>query len=216
MKVTRVTISNSALSGFKGRSPESGAVLVVTLVILTVLTVLGVSAMQGSTLAGKISSNYRLEQLITQGAEAALLEGERLVATVDIKTLISDTCTNGYCSSRKSDANYVASIGASCANSAHLEERWALPNSCAGNLDVWNTSNRSIEYSSSNLTTNSQVKAHYIIEYMGLFPIVGTHVSYADCSASPAIPCPEMYRITALSSNLWDRGRIMLQTTYEK
>ena len=198
----------------KPQNQQDGAVLVVALVILTVLTILGVSAMQGSTLEGKISSNYRLEQLIVQAGEAALLEGERLVETTDIKGLVSDACVSGYCTSRKTDTNYSASIGADCSDAAHLEERWALPNGCAGNLDVWNSSARSIEYTSSNLALTANVKARYIIEYLGITPIAPTHTSYADCIATPT--CPEMYRITALASDLSDRGRIMLQTTYQK
>ena len=110
---------------------QKGAVLVVSLVILTVLTILGISAMQGSALAGKISSNYRLEQLITQAGEAALLEAERQIEGLDVAALASDSCVNGYCSSRKTDPGYTASIGTACSNSAHLEERWALPNSCS-------------------------------------------------------------------------------------
>ena len=199
----------------KQQNAQGGAVLVVALVILTVLTVLGVSAMQSSTLEGKISSNYRLEQLITQAGEAALLEGERLVEETNIKPLASDTCLNGYCTSRKTDTNYAASIGITCANAAHLEERWALPNGCAGNLDVWNSSTRSIEYTSSNLALTANVKARYIIEYLGVTP-TPTHTSHADCTTVPVPACPETYRITTLASDLSDRGRIMLQTTYQK
>lgn len=186
------------------------------MVILAVLTILGVSAMQSSTLGGKISSNYRLEQLIVQAGEAALLEGERLVETTDVKSLVSDTCLNGFCTSRKTDANYAASIGTTCADPTHLEERWSLPNGCVGNLDVWNTNTRSIAYTSSNLALSANVKARYIVEYLGMIPVVPTHTSYADCTSAPVTPCPEMYRITALASDLSDRGRIMLQTTYQK
>jgi len=189
---------------------QQGAVLIVSLVILLVLTILGVSAMRGSALEGKIASNYRLEQLITQAAEAALLEGERLIEGTDIKSLVSDICVNGYCTSRKTDTNYVASIGKSCADVAHLEERWALPNGCSGNLDVWNTAGRSIDYSSSNLELTSQVKAKYIVEYLGL---VG---AAADCSPVPVPACPEMYRVTTLASDLSDKGRVLIQTTYQK
>ena len=192
-----------------GRS-QRGAVLIVSLVILLVLTILGVSAMRGSALEGKIASNYRLEQLVTQAAEAALLEGERLIESLDVKSLVSDTCANGYCTSRKTDPGYVASIGKSCADAAHLEERWALPNGCNGNLDVWNTASRSITYSSSNLELTSQVKAKYIVEYLGL---VG---AAADCSPAPIPPCPGMYRVTTLASDLSDKGRILIQTTYQK
>lgn len=179
--------------------------------------------MQGSALEGKIASNYRLEQLITQAGEAALLEAERQIEGLDVAAIATDNCVNGYCTSRKTDANYVTSIGTACNNAAHLEERWALPNTCTGNLDVWNTTGRSIEYTSSNLAQTSSVKARYIIEYLGLVPIVtsasGTpapHTSHADCAGTPVTPCPEMFRITTLASDLSDRGRVMLQTTYQK
>ena len=196
----------------KLESSQQGAVLIVSLVILLVLTILGMSAMRGSALEGKIASNYRLEQLITQAAEGALLEAERLIEGIDISTLVSDTCTNGYCTSRKSDDNYAASIGKSCTEAAHLEERWEVDNSdgCSGYLDVWNTADRSITYSSSNIELTAKIKASYIIEYLGF---VG---AAADCTPAPVTPCPDMYRVTALASDLSDKGRILIQTTYQK
>ena len=176
--------------------------------------------MQNSALEGKIAANYRLEQLITQAGEAALLEGERLIEALDIEPIATNTCTNGLCTSRKMDPAYPASIGKPCANAAHLEERWALANGCQGNLDVWNSSTRSIAYTSSNLALTSNVKARYIIEYMGVFPVAVTGASmpsYADCINTPSLAsCPQMFRVTTLASDLSDRGRIMLQTTYQK
>lgn len=59
---------------------ERGATLVVSLVMLLILTLLGTTAMQSTSLEEKMAGNTRDRNVAFQAAEAALREGERVLA----------------------------------------------------------------------------------------------------------------------------------------
>lgn len=59
---------------------QRGIVLAVALIMLVVITLLGVSAMQVTSLEERMAGNMRDRSLAFQSAEAALRDGERLLA----------------------------------------------------------------------------------------------------------------------------------------
>lgn len=70
-------------------TPQTGAVLAITLLILVVVTVLGVSGMSGSSLQMFLARNTQLKQISFQNAESAVLTGERALGT-NLSACISD------------------------------------------------------------------------------------------------------------------------------
>jgi len=62
--------------GPPGIEQQTGAVLITSLAVLLVMTVLGVTAMQGTVLEERMARNILERDIVFQGAEAALREGE--------------------------------------------------------------------------------------------------------------------------------------------
>lgn len=72
---------------------ERGAVLIVSLMILVILTLLGITAMQTTTFQEKMAGNMRSRELSFQAAEAALRQGEAVLAgagVLDFKSVAND------------------------------------------------------------------------------------------------------------------------------
>jgi len=77
---------------------QRGVALFVSLVFLVILTLLGVAAFQSATLQEKMSGNLRDQSIAFQSAEAALRDGESVVAaTLNIATPADYACTGGLC-----------------------------------------------------------------------------------------------------------------------
>lgn len=77
---------------------QRGVALFVSLVFLVILTLLGVAAFQSATLQEKMSGNLRDQSIAFQSAEAALRDGESVVAaTLNIATPAGYSCTGGLC-----------------------------------------------------------------------------------------------------------------------
>lgn len=70
-------------------SPQSGAVLAITLLILVVVTVLGVGSMSGSSVQMFLARNTQLKQISFQNAESAVLLGERIWST-EVNACLTD------------------------------------------------------------------------------------------------------------------------------
>jgi type IV pilus assembly protein PilX len=83
------------------RKNERGTALIVAMLFLVILAMLGISAMSGTTLEEKMSSNARDRNLAMQAAEAALRDGERdlsnATSRVTAATQFTSACTNGLC-----------------------------------------------------------------------------------------------------------------------
>ena len=77
------------------KSSQTGSALIVSLMILLVLTLIGVTAMSGSNLEEKMSGNSRDTMLAFQASEAALREGERVVANLVTKAPFAG-CNSTY------------------------------------------------------------------------------------------------------------------------
>ncbi|HPF28453.1 MAG TPA: PilX N-terminal domain-containing pilus assembly protein, partial [Steroidobacteraceae bacterium] len=60
---------------------QRGAILVTSLLLLLVLTIIGLTAMRMTSLQERMAGSTRDLNLAFQGAEAALRDGETLIAT---------------------------------------------------------------------------------------------------------------------------------------
>lgn len=91
------------LSSFRGGHHASrkqrGVALVIVLILLLVMTLLGLASMRGTLLEERMSANLLDRSLAFQAAEAALRDGEILIATmVANKTPLPTVgCTAGVC-----------------------------------------------------------------------------------------------------------------------
>ena len=179
---------------------QQGAILLVGLVVLLLMTIIGVAVMDGNAMGERMAGNYRERQIAFQAAEAALREGERLVlATNGWQGLVADDCTNGYCTARKLDAAYAASIGIDdCANANNLEDRWVDIAGCTGSLNVWSNAARHRVYSNTVINEVS-TQARYIVELVGNFIEPPNDITTCPDPLVADI-CPDVFRVTALGT----------------
>lgn len=77
-------------------SRQRGVVLAVSLIMLLVITLLGVTAMQSTLLQERMAGNVREVNLAFQAAEAALRDGEKVLAALTVRPT---TCSTAPCSS---------------------------------------------------------------------------------------------------------------------
>ncbi len=69
---------------FRSANRQTGSALIVALIFLLLMTIIGTSAMQGSTMQERMSSNWRDWNLAFQSAEAALRDGERYLLDTEV------------------------------------------------------------------------------------------------------------------------------------
>ena len=75
---------------------QRGVVLAVSLIMLLVITLLGVTAMQSTLLQERMAGNVREVNMAFQAAEAALRDGEKVLAALTVRPT---TCSTAPCSS---------------------------------------------------------------------------------------------------------------------
>lgn len=191
---------------------QKGSVLIVSMVLLFLLTLVGVTSMSTTSLEEKMAGNLRNQQLAFQAAEAALREGERFVLnTTGLSGTVDDNCTNGLCTRRENDANYVSSAGcvkatdgSYVADSGWVNPRW-LENGCDTSWDVWSNSAKYRQYVFK--FAESFDKPKYIIEFLNQLDCPGSAVGSNDC---------ELYRVTAVASGGSSDSSVTLQSTFRK
>ena len=84
------------------RNPQRGVALIASMVILLVLTILAIASMRMGTLQERMTHNLRESTIALNGAESALLDGERWIntqvlatgGTPDAKNACADPCTS--------------------------------------------------------------------------------------------------------------------------
>ena len=171
---------------------QRGAVLVIGMLILLVMTILGVTSMSTSTLQEKMAGNNKDRTIALQGAEDALRDAELLLQT-SFSTMTFDTdCTGGYCD--------CALDGADLLESCEVEY-WT-----DATKDVWNTSTKHMVADNSN--PDLAEKPKYIIEYIGKYYDPDTD-GFGGCAS-----CPNLYRITAMSTGISGRAKVAIQSTF--
>lgn len=176
-------------SGYRSRSRQQGAVLVVVLIMLLVMTLLGLASLRGTLMEERMTSAITDRGLSFQAAEYALREGEsKLGAPSAYKSFPASGCTTGLC--------------ATPVPSTTTKDRWA-DSSFNGWVSVANTA----------LFTGAAIPTaapEYFIEYMGRAPAW----PFCDRAARRAPQCMKpRFRITARSTQA-GRSTVYAQTTY--
>lgn len=99
---------------------QHGMALFVSLIFLLLLTIIGVAAMQGAGMQEKMAGNTRLKNQSFQLAEAALREGEGVVAN---KNPSCSACVGNAC--RGADLTTISSNAAADGASASCDKWFA-------------------------------------------------------------------------------------------
>ncbi|HEY2346453.1 MAG TPA: PilX N-terminal domain-containing pilus assembly protein [Xanthomonadaceae bacterium] len=173
---------------------QRGAALMVVLILLLIMTLLGLASLRGTLMDQRMSANTYDRNLSLQEAEAALREGEAVLAPGVASSSFTSACTSGLCSQ---------------------------PVAAAGTLDRWSDTsfNNKWQNVSSSLITSLSVEPgagtpQYFIEYMGVAP------NFAGCDqVDPILPqcLTPRYRVTARNADptvAGDRSMVYLQSTY--
>ncbi|MBS0193216.1 MAG: pilus assembly protein [Proteobacteria bacterium] len=174
------------------RSSQQGAALMVVLVLLVIMTLLGLASLRGALMGQRMSANTYDRNLSFQGAEAALREGEAVLATAPAATAFQNGCPSGLCSQP------TATSG--------TPDRWMNP-SFAGWFSV-------TDPVLLGALPSAAGTPQYFIEYMGLAP------NWPGCDQEiPMHPncLTPRYRVTARNANpalAGDRAMVVLQTNY--
>lgn len=175
---------------------QHGAVLVVVLILLIVMTLLGLAAMRGTVLEERMSANLLDRSLAFQATEAALREGESLVATTRpaITDLPSSGCSKGLCS--KPDPTKSTD-----------NQRWLADGFWNDDSGTWLEAKVDVG--------DKTPKPRYIVELLDTtLPATGSCTTSID--VSPGAQCSgteSSYRITA-HSQADGRAQVTLQSIY--
>ena len=229
---------------------QRGIALPMALLFLLVMTLLGVTALRITTMEEQMASNARVREIAFNAAETTLRFAESEVQNklalviragdlpgntgvklyeqklgtagypdLDASTHNGDTCVGGYCI----PVQYHLSAGA-----VPVKERWEDPD-----LDVWNNSDRHLEYLQLNVSGMEAEgvfeSPKYIVEFLGNYPAkkpdgtseesvcdVATTVDLEALFSWPYCLDDEAYfRITAraVAGNPGRQGVVVLQST---
>jgi len=176
---------------------QRGAALFVSLVFLVILTLLGVAAFQSATLQEKMTGNLRDQSVAFQSAEAALRDGESVVAAaLNIASPADYACTGGLCRPTFCDS------GGTCTPTAAGTPQWQ-------NVS-WAPSSTTTVMISSGITGVAQ-QPRYMIEKMNSFvPDGGSQkVTITSNLVTP-------FRVTAVGWGSNVLSRSTLQSVYLK
>ncbi|GBL44470.1 type IV fimbrial biogenesis protein PilX [Sulfuriferula multivorans] len=175
---------------------QRGAALFVSLVFLVILTLLGVAAFQSATLQEKMTGNLRDQSVAFQSAEAALRDGESVVAaSLNTASPADYACTNGLCRPTFCDS------GGTCTPVAGTPQ-WQ-------NVS-WAPSSTNTVLISSSITGVAQ-QPRYVIEMMNSFvPDSGSQKS--NTPSNLVTP----FRVTAVGWGSNVLSRSTLQSVYLK
>ena len=168
------------------RGRQHGAALVVVLILLLVMTWMGVSSMRGTAMGERMSAGIYDRSIAFQAAEAALREGEAIIATRPVFPTAG--CSAGLCALR---ADLVT---------ADLM-RWEDSGT------AWREATSVLEVDNSG--TSIDVDPELVIESMGMGQ------NWLNCKkeivVSPLCESPR-YLLTARSSEA-GRARVLLQVS---
>jgi type IV pilus assembly protein PilX len=185
---------------------QRGTALVTSLLLLLILTVIGVTAMQVTRMQERMAGNTRDLNLAFQGAEAALRNGEDMIAAQAFApTPSAGVCTTTLCASGVWDANASA-----VANPETRDDGWWSDTS---------TTAKALQYEadgdrSGTLTKDIDGLAHdpaFVVEYIGEVPD-----TYSVGSGDPPASSRFFYQISAGSPGATTSATTVLQSTYAR
>jgi type IV pilus assembly protein PilX len=195
---------------------EAGFALIASLFILVLVTILGMSTIGSSNLQSKMVNVSSSRQALFNAAEQtlAIVEGQieaDLYVQDNFYTNIADnvfsaSCTDGLC--------FFGSYNESAADhfdcdpsptTPPLEPIWK--DTTIGSGGVW--ADASLHQTEAAVGLNNPVK--YIIEFLCYVDRSGTELLKASTPNNGA----EHYRITVLATDDFNRGQVMLQSSYK-
>ena len=166
---------------------QQGAVLIVSLVFMLLLTIVSVASMKSATLQERMAGNSKDINLAFQAAEAALRDGESLLAQVSVGPFDG---SNGL---------YLSCPDPSDSKQACQEPDWEEANSSGWKIVTAGT------------VSDVSRQPEYIIEEM----VSVSGASEALDSDLPVVS-EGYYRITARGYGASDRSMVVLSTTYKR
>lgn len=188
------TMRMTSLKGFS--SPpraQRGVALVVSIILLIVITLMGLTAVRGTIMQQKMTSNFYDRQLAFQASEAAIRQAESVVQA-------SPTVPGAFL-----DCSSTAAVLIKC-----LADPLKDPNALAFIVPV---------LSSLFSQSSAPAQPQYIIEYLGYFPVPppkAKQLSGVTSYGASATTSAYFYRLTAwsLPGTVQDRASVTLQTVY--
>jgi type IV pilus assembly protein PilX len=182
---------------------QRGTALVTSLLLLLILTVIGVTAMQVTRMQERMAGNTRDLNLAFQGAEAALRNGEDMIAAQALAPAPSaGVCTTTSCASGVWDANASA-----VANPEARNDTW------------WADTTKTLQYETDGDRTGtlSQDIAElkhdpsFVVEYMAEVPD-----TYSVGSGDGPPSSRFFYQVSAGSPGATTSATTVLQSTYAR
>lgn len=167
---------------------QRGVVLAVALIMLVVITLLGVSAMQVTSLEERMAGNMRDRSLAFQAAEAALRDGERLLAQVALPA-------------------FDGSNGLYQAPAVGDPPVWMQADGRPQDAAFWNANGRTY----AGTVAGVAAQPRYVIEEIARLPGPGESVE-----AGTPIPDITYYRVTARATGGSATAVVVLQSTYRR
>lgn len=170
------------------RANQRGVVLVVALIMLLVITLLGVSAMQVTSLEERMAGNVRDRNLAFQSAEAALRDGERLLAQAVLP-------------------NFNGTGGLYGPPAVGAIPVWLKADGTLQDNTFWSANGRTY----SGTVNGVAAQPLYIIEEVASLPGVGESLE-----AGQPIPDITYYRVTARANGGTATAIVVVQSTYRR
>ena len=166
---------------------QSGAILILTLVVLLIITVLGASSIQSVSLLEKMARNTTDTSIAFRGAEAAILEAERVIES---ETALTPYQTN-------TGGKYeLQAVG--------ITPRWT-------EVATWDGVNAvEVDYS------DGMAKPQYIIEFEKSVLAEEDRLNMDNVGGETGSARTQMFRLTALGRGKTESAKVVLQSTYGK
>lgn len=165
---------------------QRGGVLIVAMIMLLIMSILGLAGIEVTGLEEKMVFNMRDRQNAFEAAEAALLDGETYLKTVDVTPAFDGT--NGLYSPKEDGSN-------------HWDD-WDA-------LDSVRTMRSQIENADKKGFQQLQSYATYIIEKLDTESMSGSG------EAGDRVEERSFYRITARGVGITASSEVILQTVYK-
>jgi len=175
------------MKSYSSSHKQSGAILILTLIILLIITVLGASSVQSVSLLEKMARNTTDTSIAFRGAEAAIIEAERVVETETALTPYQTNTSGKY---------ELQAVG--------ITPRWTETATWDGVNSV------EIDYS------DGLAKPQYIIEFEKSVLAEEDRLNMDNVGGETGSARTQMFRVTALGTGKTESAKVILQSTYGK
>ena len=194
----------------QGIETQRGAVLVVSMILLLVMTTLALAASRSTRLQERMAGNMRDSDLAFQAAEAALRDGERMIAD---QTAIPVSCSSvGAENASEGVQSQVEAAGMPC----NFFQHGSLPADLASkSRSWWNSHGRQYMEDDANVTGEKKMQdlaedPRSIVE-----EIAQIAPSLAIGRGAP-VPGRTYYRVTAHGTGGTTTAEAVVESTYSR